>query len=162
MLLNCRIEEDSLDFFGLQGIQPVHPKWDQSWVFIGRTNSEAETLLLWPPDVKRWLIWKGPDAGKDWGQEEKGTTEDEMVGWHPQLDGHGFGWTLEVGDRQGGLACCSSWGCKELDMTERLTWTETFFNLLTSIFHTIQLLSYSRAGIFLLHQYLSNTQSLFC
>ena len=79
-------------------IQPVHPKWDQSWVFIGRTDVEAETLILWPPDAKSWLIWKDPDAGKDWGQEEKGTTEDEMVGWHHRLDGHGFGWTPGVGD----------------------------------------------------------------
>ena len=74
-------------------IQPVHPKWDQSWVFIGRTDVEAETPILWPPDAMSWLIWKDPDAGKDWGQEEKGTTEDETVGWHHRLDGHGFGWT---------------------------------------------------------------------
>ena len=84
-----------------KGIQSIHPKGDQSWVFIGRTDVEAETLILWPPDVKSWLIWKDPDAGKDWGQEEKGTTEDEMVGWHHRLDGHGFGWTLAVGDGQG-------------------------------------------------------------
>ena len=74
-------------------IQPVHPKGNQSWVFIGRTDVEAETPILWPPSVKRWLSWKDPDAGKDWGQEEKGTTEDEMVGWHHRLDVHGFGWT---------------------------------------------------------------------
>ena len=104
-------------------IQPVHPKGDQSWVFIGRTDVEAETPILWPPDVKSWLIGKDPDAGKDWGQEEKGTTEDEMVGWHHWLDGHGFGWTPGVGDGQGGLACCGSWGCKESDTTE-LNWTE--------------------------------------
>ena len=77
-----------------------------------------------PPDAKSWLIWKDPNVGKDWGQEEKGTTEDEMIGWHHRLDGHGFGWTPEVGDRQGGLACCSSWGRKESDMTEQLNWTE--------------------------------------
>ena len=105
-------------------IQPVHPKGDQSWVFIGRTDAEAETLILWPPDAKSWLIGKDTDAGKDWGQEEKGTTEDEMVGWHHWLDGHGLGWTLGVGDGQGGLACCSSWGHKESDMTEWLNWTE--------------------------------------
>ena len=105
-------------------IQPVHPKGDQSWVFIGGTDAEAETPILWPPDVKNWLIWKGPDAGKHWGQEEKGMTEDEMVGWHHWLDGDGFGWTVGVCDGQGGLACCSSWGCKELDMTEWLNWTE--------------------------------------
>ena len=71
-------------------IQPVHPKGDQSWVFIGRTDVETETLILWPPDVKNWLIWKDPDAGKNWRWEEKGMTEDEMVGWHHWLDGHEF------------------------------------------------------------------------
>ena len=105
-------------------IQPVHPKGDQSWVFIGRTDAEAETPMLWPPDGKSWLIWKDPDAGRDWGQEEKGTTEDEMVGWHHRLNGHEFGWTPGVGDGQGGLACCDSWGRKESDTTERLNWTE--------------------------------------
>ena len=80
--------------------------------------------ILWPPDTKSWLIWKDPDVGKYWGQEEKGMTEDEMVGWHHRLDGHGFGWTLGVGDRQGGLACCSPWGHKESDKTEQLNWTE--------------------------------------
>ena len=104
-------------------IQPVHPKGDQSWVFIGRTDAKAETPVLWPPDVKGWLIGKDPDAGKDWGQEEKGMTEDEMVGWHHRLNGPGFGWTLGVGEGQGGLACCGSWGRKESDTTERLNWT---------------------------------------
>ena len=85
-------------------IQPVHPKGDQSWVFIGRTDVEAETPILCPPDAKSWLLWKDPDVGKDWGKEEKVTTEDEMVGWHHRLDGHGFGWTPGVGDGQGGLA----------------------------------------------------------
>ena len=94
----------------------------QSWVFTGRTDVEAETPTLWPPDVESGLIWKDPDAGKDWGQEEKGTTEDEMAGWHHRLDGHGFGWTLGVGAGQGGLSCCSSWGRKESDMTEWLNW----------------------------------------
>ena len=102
-------------------IQPVHSKGDQSWVFIGRTDVEAETLIFWPPDAKSWLIWKDRDAGKDWRQEEKGTMEDEMVGWHHQLNGHGFG---GVGDGQGGLACCSSWGCNKSDTTEQLNWTE--------------------------------------
>ena len=101
----------------------VNPKGNQSWIFIGRTDAEAETKILWPPDVKNWLIWKDPDAGKDWGQEEKGTTEDETVGWHYRLDGHGFGWTLGVSDGQGGLVCCSPWGGKELDRTEWLSWT---------------------------------------
>ena len=99
--LNCKV------------IHPVHPKGDQSWVFIGRTDAEAETPIFWPPDAKSWLIWKDPDTGKDWGQEEKGMTEDEMVGWHYWLNGHGFGWTLGVGDGQGGLACYSPWGRKE-------------------------------------------------
>ena len=92
-------------------IRPVHPKGDHSWVFIGRTDVEAETPVLWPPDAKSWLIGKDPDARKDWGQEEKGTTEDEMVGWHHRINRHEFGWTLGVGDGQGGLASCGSWGC---------------------------------------------------
>ena len=103
-------------------IQPVHPKGDQSWVFTGSTDGEAETPILWPPDAKSWLTWKDPDAGKDWGQEEKGMTEDEMAGWHHQLDGHGFGYTPGVGDGQGGLVCCDSWDCKESATTERLNW----------------------------------------
>ena len=105
-------------------IQLVHAKEDQSWVFIGRTDVEAETPILWPTDAKSWLIWKDPDAGKDWRQEEKGTTEDEMVGWHHRLNGHEFGWTLGVGVGQGGLVCYSSWGRKESDTPERLNWTE--------------------------------------
>ena len=105
-------------------IQPVHSKGDQSWVFIGRTDAETEVPILWPPDVKNWLIGKDPDTGKDRRQEEKGTTEDEMVGWHHWLDGHEFEWSLGVGDGQGGLVCCGSWGRKESDMTERLNWTE--------------------------------------
>ena len=105
-------------------IQPVHPKGVQSWVFIGRTDVEAETSILWPPDAKNWLIWKDPDDGKDWGQEEKGMTEDKMVGWHYQLNGREFEWTPGVSDEQGGLACCGSWGRKESDTTVRLNWTE--------------------------------------
>ena len=105
-------------------VQPVHPKGDQSWVFIGRTDAKAETPILWPPHAKSWLIGKDPDAGRDWGQEEKGTTEDEMAGWHHRLNGREFGWTPGVGDGQGGLACCGSWGPKESDMTEWLNWTE--------------------------------------
>ena len=100
-----------------------HPKGDQSWVFIGRTDVEAETPILWPPDAKSWLFWKDPDAGKDWEQEEKGMTEDEMVGRHHRLNGHEFGYTPGVGDGQGGLMCCGSWDCKELDTTEQLNWT---------------------------------------
>ena len=88
-------------------IQSVYPKGDGSWVFIGRTDVEAETPILWPPDVKGWLIGKDPDAGKDWGQEEKGITEDEMVRWHHQLNGHEFGQTPGDIEGQGSLACCS-------------------------------------------------------
>ena len=102
-------------------IQPVHPKGDQFWIFNGRTDVEAETPILWPPDVKNWLIWKDPAAGKDWRQKEKGTTEDEMVGWHHQVNRSEFEWTLGVG--QGGLVCCSPWGRKESNATE-LIWTE--------------------------------------
>ena len=93
-------------------VQPVHPKGDQSWVFIGGTDVEAETLILWPPYAKGWLSGKDSDAGRDWGQEEKGTTEDDMAGWHHWLDAHEFGRTLGVGDGQGGLACCDSQGCR--------------------------------------------------
>ena len=105
-------------------IQPVHYKGDQSWVFFGRTDAKAETPVLWPPDVKSWLIGKDSDAGRDWGEEEKGTTEDEITGWHHRLKGHEFEWTPGVGDGQGGLVCFNSWGCKELGTTERLNWTE--------------------------------------
>ena len=101
----------------------VHAKGDLSWVFIGRTDAEAETPILWPPHAKSWLIGKDSDAGRDWGQE-KGTTEDEMAGWHHQLNAHEFGWTPGVGDGQGGLACCDSWGRRESDTTEQLNWTE--------------------------------------
>ena len=105
-------------------MEAVHPKGDQSWVFIARADVVAETPILWPPDAKNWLIWKDPNAGKDWGKEEKGTTEDEMVGWHHQLNVHEFGWTLGVGDGQGGLVYCGSRGHKESDTADRLNWTE--------------------------------------
>ena len=105
-------------------IQPVHSEGDQPWDFFGRNDAKAETAVLWPPHAKSWLIGKDSDAGRDWGQEEKGTTEDEMAAWHHQLDGHGFWWTPGVGDGQGGLVCCSSWGRKESDTTEWLNWTE--------------------------------------
>ena len=101
-------------------IKLVNPKENQSWIFIGRTDTDAP--ILWPPDAKNWLTGKDPDAGKDSRWEEKGMTKDEMVGWHHRLNGHGFGWTPGAGDGQGGLACCSPWGCKELDMTEQLNW----------------------------------------
>ena len=123
-----KILESPLD---CKEVQPVHPKGDQSWVLIGKTDDEAETPIVWPPDAKSWLIRKDPDAGKDWRQEEKGTTEDEMVGWHHWLNGHVFGWTPGVGDGQGGLVCCGSWGHKESDTTEQLNWTmfQKFSNL---------------------------------
>ena len=105
-------------------IQSVNPKGNQSWIFIGRTDAEAETPLLWPTDVKNWHIGKDPDAGKDWRWEEKGMTEDELVGWHHWFDGHEFEQVPGVGDGQGSLVCCSPWGQKELDMTEWLNWTE--------------------------------------
>ena len=97
---------------------------EQFWVFIGRTDAEAETPILWPPHVKSWLIGKDSDSGRHWGQEEKGATEDEMAGWHHWLDGHELEWTRVDGDGQGGLACCDSWGRKESDTTEWLNWTE--------------------------------------
>ena len=141
-------------------IQPVHPKGNQSWVFIGRTDVEAETPKLLPPDVNSWLIRKDPDAGKDWGQEEKGMTEDEVVEWHHRLDEHGFGWTLRVGDGQGGLACCDSWSHKESDTTEWLNWTELIHtHILYSVYVLIDIwldfTSLQLLGIFLLWTLLS-------
>ena len=124
MLLNCGLEKILESPLDCKEIQPVHPKGDQSWVFIGRTDVEAETPILWPHDAKSWLISKDLDAGKDWGQQEKGTTEHEMVGWHHWLDGHEFEQAPGVGDGQGSLACRSPWGCKESDMSEQLNWTE--------------------------------------
>ena len=105
-------------------IKPVNPKGIQSWIFIGRTDAEAETPILWPPDVKNWCTGNDPNAGKDWNQKEKGTTENEMVGWHHRLDGHEFEQALGVGDGQGSLACFNPWAFKDLDMTEWLEWTE--------------------------------------
>ena len=123
MLLNCGVGEDSWESLGLQG-DPTSPSKDQLWVFFGKNDAKAETPVLWPPHAKSWLIGKDSDAGRDWGQEEKGMTEDEIVGWHHWLDAREFEWTPGVGDGQGGLVCCSSWGCKESDMTEKLNWTE--------------------------------------
>ena len=109
-------------------LKPVHPKRNQSWIFIGRTDAEAETPILLPPDAKNWLIGKDPDAGKDWRQKEKGTTEDEMIGWHHWLYGHEFEQALGFGDGQGSLVCCSPRGRKESDMTEWLwNWTDNDF-----------------------------------
>ena len=118
MLLNKTLESP-LD---CKDIQPVSPKGNQSWIFIGRTHAEAEIPILWPLDAKNWLIWKDHDAGKDWSWEEKGMTEDEMVRWHHQLTGHEFEFTLAVGDGQGGLACCSPWITKS--QTGLSNWTE--------------------------------------
>ena len=123
MLLNCGVGEDFESPLDCKEIQPDHPQGDQFWIYIGRTDVEAETPILWPPHAKSWLIWKDPDAGKDWGQEEKRMTEDEIVGWHHWFNGQGFGWTLGVGDGQGGLACYSSWSHKELDTSEWLNLT---------------------------------------
>ena len=110
MLLNCGVGEDSWESLGLQGDPTSPSKGNQSWIFIGGTDAEAETPILWPPDVKNWLIWKDPDPGKDWRWEEKGMTEDEMVGWHHWLNGHEFEWALRVGEGQRSLGCCSPWG----------------------------------------------------
>ena len=118
--------ESSLDF---KEIQQVSSKGNQSWIFIGRTDAEAETPIFWLPDAKNWLIWKDSDTGKDWRQEKE-MTEDEVVGWHHQLDGHESEQAPGVGYGQGSLACCSPWGHKELDMTERLNWTELNWKLL--------------------------------
>ena len=105
-------------------IKAVSPKGNQSWIFIGRTDVEAEAPILWPPDAKNWLLGKDPDAGKDWEQEKKGMTKDEMVGWHHQFDGHKFEQAPGDAEGQGSLACCSPWGCKESDMTEQLNWSD--------------------------------------
>ena len=108
-------------------IKAVHPKGNQSWIFTGRTDAEAETPILWAPDAKNGLIGKDPDAGINWRQEEKGLTEDEMVWWYHQRNGYEFELAMGVSERQGGLVCCSSWGPKESDMTEQLNWTEFIF-----------------------------------
>ena len=123
-------------------IQPVHSEGDQPWDFFGRNDAKAETLILWPPHAKSWLIGKDSDAERDWGQEEKGTTEDEMAGWHHWLDGHDFEWTPGVGDGQGGLACCDSWGCKESDTIERLIWSDLIW-LKQSLSFTVVILKSS-------------------
>ena len=115
-------------------IQPVHPKREQCWVFLGRTDVEAETPVLWPPDEKSWLIWKDPDPGKAWGQDENWTREDEMVGSHHWLDGYGFGWTPGVGDGQGGLVCHGSWDCRvRHDWGTELNWTDSLEELMLKL-----------------------------
>ena len=131
MLLNCGAGEDSWESLGQQGDQTsqVNPKGNQSWIFIGRTDVETEASILWPLYVKNWLIGKDPDTGKDWKREEKGMTEDEMAGWHHGLDGRESEWPLGVGDGQGGLACCDSWGHKS--WTRLSNWTE--LNLISKL-----------------------------
>ena len=139
-------------------IQPVHSEGDQPWHFFGRNDAKAETPVLRPPHVKSWLIGKDSDAGRDWRQEEKGTTEDEMAGWYHWLDGLESGWTPGVGDGQGGLACCDSWGHKESDTTERLNWTDItyldkwrntlyIFNYLLKIYFIFAILSIAAHGL---------------
>jgi len=121
-------------------IQPVHSEGDQPWVYFGRNDAKAETLVLWPPHEKSWLIGKDSDPGRDWGQGEKRATEDEMAGWHHWLDGHEFEWTLGDGDGQRGLACCDSWSCKESDTTEWLNSTELNWAI-TEAVHTLSIKS---------------------
>ena len=118
MLLSCGIREESWESMDCKEIKPANPKGNQSWIFIGRTYAEAP--IIWPPDVKSRLIGKDPDAGKDWRQEEKGMTDDEMVGWHHQLNGHECEQAPWDTEGQGSLVCCSLLGCKESDTTERL------------------------------------------
>ena len=129
----CVCLESPLD---CKEIQPVHFKGDQPWDFCGRNYARAETPGLGPPHVKSWLIGKDSDAGSDQGQEEKGTTEDEMAGRHHWLNGHESGWTPGVGDGQGGLACCDSWGHKESDMTELLIWSDICWSIYKHVLNT--------------------------
>ena len=125
MLLNCGVGEDSWESLNYKEIQPVNPKGNQSWIFFGRTDAEAESPIFWSPDVKNWLIGKDPDAGRDWRQEEKGTTEDEIVGWHHWLNGHEFEQGRGVGDGHGSLACCGPWGCRvRHNWAIELNWTD--------------------------------------
>ena len=138
-------------------IQPVHSKGDQSWVFFERTDAKVETPILWPPHAKSWLIGKDSDAGRDWGQK-KGTTEDEMAGWHHRLDAREFGWTPGVCDGQGGLVCCNSWGRKALDTTELLNWTFSLIKILVQItsFENTKSPEWSRDYNFLIVQHMSH------
>ena len=146
-----RVLEKTLESpLNLKEIQPVHPKGNQSWVFIGRTDAESETRVLWPPDVNSWLIWKDPHAGKDWRWEVKGTTEDEMVGWRHWLSGHEFEETLGAGDGEGGLACCSPWGHRvghdwTIELTDWLTeiFRMFYFDYILSIFYFFCSLSHN-------------------
>jgi len=157
------LEKTLLSPLDCKEIQPVHPKVNQSWIFIGRTDDEAETPILWLPHAQSWLIGKDPDAGRDWGQKEKGATGDEMAGWHHRLNAHEFGWTPGVSDGQGGLECCDSWGRKESDMTERLNWTALKLSLILSVgfvfCHNDQIFIYSstKTRLFMKTNFYCNT-----
>ena len=148
MLLNCGVGEDSWESLGQQGDPTIHPKGNQSWIFIGRTDAEAETPILWPPDANNWLIWKDPHAGKDWRREEKGTTEDEMVGWHHSMDMSlgKLNSSPGVGDGQQ-LVCFSPWGWKESDTTEQLKWLNWILVLLVAVKPLEQWLAHSKLSI---------------
>ena len=159
MILNYGVGEDSWESLGLKEIQPVHPKGDQPWVFIGRNDAKAETPVLWPPHAKSWLIGKDSDAGRNWGQEEKGMTEDEMAGWYHQVDGRESEWTPGVGDGQGGLVCYSSWGRKESDTTERMNWTELKQNQSENIFRHSHICYLQPLKLFFLHS--SSSHNMF-
>ena len=129
----CGVGEDFWESLGLQRrSNQSNPKGTQSWIFIGRTDAEAETSVFWPPHAMSWLIGKDPDVGRYWGQEEKGMTEDEMAGWHHWLNGRESEWALGVGDGQGGLVCCNLWDHKEWDTTEQLNWAELKLNIVLS------------------------------
>ena len=141
MLLNCSVREDAWESLGLQEDKPGDPKGNQSWIFIERNDAEAETPILWPLNAKKWLIGKLPDAGKDWRQE-KGITEDKIVGWHHPLNGHVFEQAPGIGDGQGSLACCSPWGRKESDTTEPLTDLLTESIMFTSSYSFLNILLY--------------------
>ena len=140
-----------------KGIQPVHSEGDQPWDFFGRNEAKAETPILWPPHAKSWLIRKDSDARRDWGQEEKGTTKDEMAGWHHWLDGREFEWTPGDGDGQGGLVCCDSCGHKESDMTEWLNWTEQSFNFSVALIRFLKDLNWTLFIVVLSNNAVSGT-----
>ena len=114
------IGEDHWKPLDCREIKSVSPTGNQFWIFTEGTDAETEALILWPPDVKNWFIWKDPDAGKDWRQKEKGVTEDEVVGWHYWLNGHEFDQAVGDGEGQGSLVCCSPWDCKESELTKQL------------------------------------------
>ena len=155
MLLNCVLEKTLESLLDCKEIQPVHSEGDQPWDFFGRNDAKAETPVLWPPHAKSWLIGRDSDAGRDWGQEEKATTEDEMAGWHHWLDGRESEWTPGDGDGQGGLACCDSWGRKESETTEWLNWTELIQSLIIhfSLFRILPFIPYSLSfGQLISHQ----------